>query len=96
MMDKLRGALGEMLTEINPKNIVRQVYSPLAASESDYLLLVTPIPFGTRVAIHDILVNRTFYTNEYRDSAFVSANQAIETIVSDVQTGALKSMPDCR
>lgn len=96
MQEKLRTSLAAELKKVNPSNTVTNVYYPEAASNSDYFLLLTPNYTNVRVAINNILINDTFYTNEYRSNAFYSANQIVAQITEDIKLEAFSSMKRCK
>lgn len=93
---KLQSSLEKSLKKLNAKNTTSLVYSPEEASDSDYFLLLTPTYSGIRVAINYILLNNTFYANEYKYNPYISGDQIISQITSDVVSGAFSSMKLCK
>jgi hypothetical protein len=93
---KLQSSLEKSLKKLNTKNTTSLVYSPEAASDSDYFLVMTPTYSGIRVAINYILINNTFYTKEYNYNPYISGDQIIAQITSDISAGAFSSMKFCK
>lgn len=96
MQAQLKEALEKELKKLNAKNTVTPVSYPEQASDSDYFFLMTPQAYGVRVALNNILINNTFYIQEYTNSSFSSGSQIISKITSDFAARALPYMNICK
>ncbi len=92
---KLRDALEVELQKANKANTIEIVSSPIEASSSDYCYLLTQVSGGFRVAINNLLISNTFYSNEYNNGAFRSQNEVVKYLARDFAEEALVKMKYC-
>jgi hypothetical protein len=92
---KLRDALQIELKKVNKANTIVIVSSPSEASDSDYFYLLTQKSGGFRVAVNNLLINDTFYSNEYYNGAFSSQNAVVKNLAIDFADDVLVNMKYC-
>lgn len=92
---KLRDALQIELKKVNKANTIEIVSSPTEASYSDYFYLLTQVSGGFRIAINNLTINDTFYSNEYNNGAFHSQNEVVKNLARDFAEDALVNMKYC-